>query len=467
MMFSSIRVKLTLWYICVLALIISVFAGVTYSLLVGILRDELNANITETANNVVAAIKNEQNDGEQRRTTDKIIAEALSEFRFRDYQVAIFSKDDKLVRSTSEKELPADLPGSLGPNKFGEASIQGEPYRVYEQAFNIKSTTFKVFLFHTLADQIALESRIQRIFLVVAPLLILLAAIGGYFLAGKSLKPIAAMGDRAKRINAANLHERLPIENAKDELGNLARVFNELLDRLDVEFDRQRRFMADASHELRTPLAIIRGESEVALLKEVRTPEEYQESLSIVNDESERLTRIVEDLFMLARADSGQLKANLQELYLDELVSDCVRSIRTLADNRHITIEIRTDETPIRGDEMLLRRLFLNLLDNAVKYNFDGGTIKINVASNAVTISNTGEAIPVDQRSLIFDRFYRVEKSRTHKGETTMSGAGLGLSISKWIADMHFAKLKYSRNESDENIFTISFPPHQSRSGRE
>lgn len=457
-MLSSIRVKLTLWYICVLALIIIAFSAATYSLLVSVLRDELNANIKETADNVVASIKAEQGDGEKTRSPDNVIEEALSEFRFRDYQVAIFSRDNKLVSVTANIDLPADLSGAMGQDKFGDIRIKDEPFRVCEQEFWIKDLNYRLYVFHSLADQIALESRIQRIFLIVAPILLLLAGIGGYFLARKSLKPIAAMGEQAKLISASNLHERLPITNAKDELGNLAIVFNELLDRLNIEFDRQRRFMADASHELRTPLAIIRGESEVALLKDTRTSREYQESLRIVNDESLRLTKIVEDLFTLARADSGELTASLRELYLDELVADCVRSIRSLADKRNITIEFIAKETQIKGDESLLRRLFLNLLDNAVKYNIDGGKIKINFAYNEVTISNTGDEIPADQKYLIFDRFFRVEKSRTQRNETTMSGAGLGLSIAKWIGDLHHAELKYSRSDGSENLFTITFP---------
>ena len=433
------------------------FAVVTYSLFVRVLQDEINENIQEMANNVVASIKSEENEGEKEHAPDKVIEEALSEFRFHDYQVAIFSRDNKLVAITADNNLPNDLSSAIGKGKFGDVRIKDEPFRVYKQEFWIKDLNYRTYVFYSLADQIDLESRIQRIFLIVAPILLLLAGISGYFLARKSLKPIAAMGEQAKRISASNLHEHLPVTNAKDELGNLAIVFNELLDRLNIEFDRQRRFMADASHELRTPLAIIRGESEVALLKDTRTSEEYQESLHIVNDESGRLTKIVEDLFTLARADSGELKVNLQTLYLDELVADCVRSIRTLADKRSITIEFKGVETQIKGDETLLRRLFLNLLDNAVKYNVDGGKIKINVADNAVTISNTGDEIPTDQQNLIFDRFYRVEKSRTHKDGTMTGGAGLGLSIAKWIADLHHADLKYSRSDDRKNIFTTTF----------
>jgi signal transduction histidine kinase len=216
--------------------------------------------------------------------------------------------------------------------------------------------------------------------------------------------------------------------------------------------------MADASHELRTPLAIVRGESEVALSKDSRTPEEYQESLRIVNDESKCLTEIVEGLFTLARADSGELKANVREVYLDELVADCVRSIRTLAEKRDIKIDLSSEETIIRGDEALLRRLFLNLFDNAVKYNVDHGTIGIKVANNTVTVANTGEPIGKDHEKLIFERFYRIEKNRSHKHESMMSGAGLGLSIAKRIAELHGAEIRYSRSNVGENIFEISFP---------
>ena len=455
-MFSSIRIRLTLWYICVLALVIIAFATVTYSLLVNALKKETDENLTELAQTISDSIKADQSDDEIERTPNGLVTDALDEFRFRDYQFALFTNDDKFISKTTETDLPPDIGSATDPDRFGNINIDGQPFRVFLMLFHVEDHNYKLYAFHSLDDQIALEDRIRHIFYLVAPLLLLLAGMGGYFLARKSLKPIAEMGQQAKLISATN-HERLPITNAEDELGNLAITFNELLDRLDIEFDRQQRFMADASHELRTPLAIIRGESEVALSKNTRTSEEYQESLRVVNEEGKRLTKIVEDLLTLARADSGELKTRLRELYLDELIADCVRSIRTLADKRNITIEFKSDETQIKGDETLLRRLFLNLIDNAVKYNIDGGKIKIDVAHNEVTISNTGDEIPTDQQNLIFDRFFRIEKSRTHKDETMTSGAGLGLSIAKWIADLHNAHLEYSRSHDGENIFTITF----------
>lgn len=457
MMFSSIRVKLTLWYICVLALIVGVFALITYWSFVSVLRQETDENLTEMAQTLSMSIKAEQNNGEPQRKSDELVKESLDEFRFRDYQFAVFTNDDRFIASTMESKLPSDL-RSIDKENFGNVSINDKSFRTHVLPFHVESHNYKLYVFHSLEDEIALDARIRSTFYLIAPLLLLFAGLGGYFLVRESLKPIAAIGEQAKRISAANLHERLPIANAKDEIGNLAIVFNELIDRLDVEFDRQRRFMADASHELRTPLAIIRGESEVALSKDSRSSNDYLESLKVVNDESKRLSKIVEDLFTLARADSGNLKAQLDTLYLDELVSDCVRLIRTLADKRNLTIEFNGDETQIKGDEALLRRLFLNLLDNAVKYNIDGGSIKINVGENLVTISNTGDEIPADQQKSIFDRFYRVEKSRTQTNATITSGAGLGLSIAKRIAELHEAKLEYSRNDTGENIFSIIFP---------
>ena len=311
-MFSSIRVKLTIWYIGVLALIVITFALITYSMFVSVLRQETDENLAEMAQTVVVSIKSEQNDGEAERKPDEIVRESLGEFRFRDYQFVVVTAADRFIASTTESNIPPDL-ASIDEEKFGNLFLNGSVFRTHFLPFQIEDNTYKLYVFHSLEDDIALEARINRTFYLLAPVLLLFAGLGGYFLVRESLKPIAAIGEQAKRISAANLHERLPIANANDEIGNLAIVFNELLDRLDIEFDRQLRFMADASHELRTPLAIIRGESEVALSKDSRSSTDYQESLKVVNDESKRLSKIVEDLFTLARADSGQLKANLDK----------------------------------------------------------------------------------------------------------------------------------------------------------
>jgi heavy metal sensor kinase len=294
----------------------------------------------------------------------------------------------------------------------------------------------------------------------------LLASIGGYFLARKSLAPVVRMSESAARIGAANLHERLPIINERDELGGLARVINALLARLDASFEQQRRFMADASHELRTPVAIMRSETEVALSQQERSNGELRESLAIVKDETRRLTRIVEDLFTLARADAGQYKLTSKEFYLDELAAEVAHSVRTLVAERELTLQLdATQEMPICGDENLLRRLLLNLLDNAIKHTQRGGAVIISCKREAIryviTVSDTGVGIPAEAQPHIFDRFYRADSSRLRAeedGAGLTSGAGLGLSIARWIAEAHDGTLELLHSSNEGTVFQLILP---------
>jgi heavy metal sensor kinase len=307
--------------------------------------------------------------------------------------------------------------------------------------------------------------RVRRAFYVAVPVALLLASLGGYFLARKSLAPVIAMGAKAERIGASNLNERLPVPNARNELGRLARIFNELLARLDASFEQQRRFMADASHELRTPVAIVCGESEVALLRQVRSPEEYRESLTIVHDEGRRLTRVVEDLFTLARADAGQYQFVSTTFYLDETVGECVRAVRSLAAQHGLELHYHhsEDELLFRGDEELIQRMILNLLDNAIKYTPAGGHVRVDLVradtDYTLRITDTGTGIPAEAQPHIFERFYRVDEARSRNGETGgTSGAGLGLSIAAWSARMHDGRIALDRSDKTGSTFVVTLP---------
>jgi heavy metal sensor kinase len=286
---------------------------------------------------------------------------------------------------------------------------------------------------------------------------VLLAGVGGYFLARRSLAPVAAMGKQAERIGAVNLHERLEVRNANDELGRLAQTFNDLLDRLDQSFERQRRFISDAAHELRTPVSILRGEAEVALSQVSRSPEEYRESLAVLHEEAQRLARVVEDLFTLTRADAGEYRLAQNDFYLDELVADCVRATRALAQAKNITLVAATaEEMPVRGDEDLLRRMILNLLDNAIKYTPAGGSISVACDSARdgyeLSVTDSGPGIPVDMQSRIFERFFRADRARSR------TGAGLGLSIARWIAEAHLGRIELVRSDATGSKFSVRIP---------
>ena len=464
-MLDSVRIRLTFWYVAVLAMVLIAFAAWTYFRVVNVLDEETDENLEAMASNFKSSLETETAENDGKADAAEVIRGTLKESRFQDYNFAVYDSQNRKIEATSANE---DLNNALlklnefAP-EFSTINVGGNPVRIHSIPLDYDAQKYRLFVTHSLQDQTRFMNRLQSIYLVIVPLALILTGLGGYFLARKSLAPVLDMSRQAETLSATNLHERLPVQNEKDELGNLARVFNALLSRLESSFEQQRRFMADASHELRTPLAIVRGESEVSLARDNRPAEEYRESLAIVNDESKRLTHIVEDLFTLARADAGEFRVNYTEIYLDELLTDCVRAVRVLADEQNITLNLDIkQEMPIYGDEQLLRRLLINLLDNAIKYNRKGGAVSIAAEKDLkvykLKISDTGTGIPIDEQTKIFDRFYRSDKARSRSAETMTSGAGLGLSIALWIAELHHGIIELVSSTQDGSVFAVTIP---------
>jgi heavy metal sensor kinase len=308
-------------------------------------------------------------------------------------------------------------------------------------------------------DPVAAELfAVRGVLWLAMPLLVAMAALGGYWLASRGLAPVGWMADQARRITGSNLDARLEIGRATDEIETLAASFNELLGRLDQSFESMRRFVADASHELRTPIAIIRGEADVALSHE-RTDAEYQASLGIVLDEARRLTRLVNDLLNLARADAGNVKLRIEEFYFNDLMAECCRSVQRLAAARSIELECRAGEdVAFRGDQDLLRRLVINLLDNAIRYTPQGGKVSATLEGDGaqlrLAVSDTGPGIAPEAAPHVFDRFYRAGKGRSRED----GGFGLGLSIVKWIAESHRGAVDLATRPGAGSTFTITLP---------
>jgi heavy metal sensor kinase len=316
---------------------------------------------------------------------------------------------------------------------------------------------------YPLHDVEAVLDRIRRAFLFGIPLLLISAAAGGYFLARRSLSPVAAMAARASEIGASTLHERLPVTTPGDELGGLATVINDLLDRLEKSFAQQRRFMADASHELRTPAAILRAEADVTLSRATRSEDEYRTSFGVMQDASRRLTRIVDDLFLLARADAGHLVVRAEDLFLEDVVLDAVRGIRPIADQRRVHVEVRgIVEAPLHGDPDLVGRLLLNLLDNAVKFSPAGGTVDVDLsrdgAGAVVTVTDAGPGIPAEAQARVFERFFRADDARSRVEASETSGAGLGLAIARRIAEAHGGTLVIAESRPGRTTFRVTLP---------
>jgi signal transduction histidine kinase len=272
------------------------------------------------------------------------------------------------------------------------------------------------------------------------------------------------MSERAAHLGASNLDEALPVLNPRDELGRLATVFNQLLARLSRAIEQQRQFMADASHELRTPVSILRGEADVALSADERSAAEYRDALRVVSAEARRLSRIVEDLFLLARADAGQQPLRPTEMYLDEVAGECVRAMRSLAASRGVELACRAEpELAYRGDEPLLHRLLLNLLDNALKYSPAGSRVTLEVARRdggyRLAVADAAPPVPPEAAERIFERFYRVDRARSRSEPSTTGGAGLGLPIARWVAEAHGGSLRLARPNGGGNVFELFLPP--------
>ena len=267
------------------------------------------------------------------------------------------------------------------------------------------------------------------------------------------------MATQAEAITVRSADWRLDAPTQADELGQLARAFNRLLSRLEAASRTQREFMADASHELRTPVSVIQTAAEVTLERPVREDGEYREALTIVSEQSTRLSRMVEDMFVLARADAGGYPLIRRLLYVDEIVAECVRAVSVVAATRDIqlTHERFSPTFAVSADDGLLRQLVTNLLDNAVQHTPPGGSVTIAVNSDARFRDHHGRRYrpwhSTADRERVFERFVRLDPARS-----ATSGAGLGLPIARWIAEQHGGTLTLEENAAGGCLFIVRLP---------
>ena len=459
-MFDSVRTRLTLWYAAVLALSLIAFAVLVYYAAAAIFYERQDESLRSTAQTVASAYLEEF---EEQHTLAKAGQVVLTELVFPNRYVQVMDKDGRPIASSGNLSdtvlpIPATLLNQARERSGSFVSVNGLRVAV------VPLSRDQELGFATVAEPLSVIeeglSRLRRNFVAGVPVILLLATAGGYFLARKSLSPIASMSQQTQHISAARLSSRLNVTNPRDELGRLATTINDLLTRLENSFKEQQRFVADASHELRTPLAVLRGETEVALTK-TRTIHEYQESLSLIKDEAERLSRIVEDLFILARQPLDTPAALMKEpLSLNETVNDCARAAQVLATRKGVRLKTANESASIvlQGDKELLQRLILNLLDNAVKYTPAGGEISFALTrhnGNAqIVVRDTGIGIPQSDQLHVFDRFYRVDKARSR----ALGGAGLGLSIARWIVDAHGGKIEVQSAPGQGSTFTVELP---------
>jgi heavy metal sensor kinase len=302
-----------------------------------------------------------------------------------------------------------------------------------------------------------LEFRELVLFLALGlPLAVVVAGLGGYFMARHALAPVERMAERARSITADRLSERLPVDNPYDELGRLASVFNDTLGRLESSFGQMQRFTSDVSHELRTPLTAIRSVGEVGL-RERRDERAYREIIGSMLEEADRLVCLVSRILTLSRVDSGQAKLSIEAIDLEELAVDVSAQLGVLAEEKNQAIEIdRSGRPRCIGDRLLLRQALTNLVDNAIKYTPEGGRIELRLSSTpaaaVIDVSDTGPGIDPARQSHVFERFYRGASAGS------APGAGLGLSISKWAVESIGGRLELHAADGGGCTFRMTLP---------
>lgn len=294
-----------------------------------------------------------------------------------------------------------------------------------------------------------------RACLIGIPIALMLAVAGGLWLGRHGLRPLAIMAAEAQAIDATTPDRRLTLPQGASELEQLAGSFNRVLERLGGALSTQRRFMADASHELRTPISIMRTAADVTLTQPSRDEAEYRDALATVAQQSSRLTRLVDDMLVLARADGGGYPVVIASVNLTTLVEACIRETEAPAVRKSIAIRSALEPVTVKGDEALLRRMLSNLLGNALAYTPQGGTVTVSLAQSdnvMIQVADTGRGIAPEDRERIFERFVRLDPARA------AGGAGLGLSIARWVAEAHGGGVRILSSGPGGSVFAVNLP---------
>jgi len=455
----SIKFRFTIWYLLVLAvLLIALSAGVYFYLsrsLYQSLDDSLELRSTQLQS--IPAILESIRQGEFQEELGEIVilyfysGGQLVEVSPRGITIPL--SDEFISQAIAGTSLFTTIQTTEGEGLRLLAvpiniSILGPPPGIQPAALVIAHSTKQI-------DQ-ALAGLVRTLIIAV-PLALALAAGGGIFLARRALKPVDKIAQTAQEIEENDLSRRINV-NTKDELGRLAATLNAMIGRLEKAFQRQKQFTSDASHELRTPLSVIEAESTLALQKE-RSSTDYRQSLEVISQESRQMSSLINQLLTLARADAGKEQWNFAEVNLGKLISNISTDVEVLCQEKGLSFQLgQPQDLVVKGDEARLRELFMNLLDNAIRYTPAPGTVSVSFRREGqmavVAIRDTGVGIPAEDIPFIFERFYRVDKSRSR----VEGGTGLGLAICRHIAEAHGGKIEVASQVGAGSTFSVWLP---------
>ena len=466
--FKTIKFRLTLWYVVILGIILSSFSFFLYFTLSDSLYKGVDNKIKTMAEIVASAARSPLGGGVSISDLDRVMAERFG-VRPLGRFIQILDESGRVGdRSTNLKNVRIPLSvQTLQAASKGKTTF--ETVQVTEK-YPLRLVTLPIIEDERMAGIVQVGSSLEGvedalhqlllILLIAVPAALLFASMGGLFLANKVLKPVDEITQIARQIGSGNLSQRIRIKRVNDELGRLAATFNEMIAKLEDSFRRVKRFTADASHELKTPLTILRGEIEVGLKKR-RALTEYQRILNSNLEETSRMSRIVDDLLTLSRADMGELTMEREAVDLSSLAREVSDDLQILAHEKGVRLHFMGDGfTTVEGDPLFLRQLILNLTENGLKYTPTGGAVELKVKGDRdegvarICVSDTGVGIAQKDLKRVFDRFYRVDKARSRE----TGGTGLGLSISQWIVQAHEGQINVKSKVGKGSTFTVTLP---------
>lgn len=466
----SIRWRLTVWYSGSLCLLLIGFSTLVWAMTNSWLLAQTDAELIEELAELLDSI----NSSDDQASLEKNVAVWSQLHEPYGFDFELRTSDGKLLMQ-SERLEQADASlhtGLVTIDATHDSNISGlGELRIKAIAVSIFDERRRLWIAVSQAEQQRLLNQLLNVLITAGLVVMVGAGVGGYFLSRRVLRPVYEITDTAARISASGLDARIPVENPHDELGRLARTLNTMLDRLDQSFAELKRFTADAAHELRTPLTLLRNELEVCLRKS-RSASDYEVTVRSALDDTQRMCRLAEQLLELARGDASSQPIELESVPLAALLTDVVTQLASKASLKGVTIELDdslkwtesdddigqqslTSNVAIAGDCSRLRRLFFNLLDNAVKYTPPEGNVQIKAETTGtdviIIIKDSGCGIAPEHLPHIFDRFYRIDDSRA----TTTGGTGLGLAICRNIVDAHGGTIDITSQPGQGTQITI------------
>ena len=455
-----VRTRLTLWYVLVLGVLLVVFAAGASFVLVWHMSAQLKRQAVQDLETVEGLLyfsgdgRLHLNEEYHNHPESKLVQDRFLEVLSLDGMI-LYRNDRLGSRTIGDAPFTGE-----GVGGYSERSIRASDGTSVILASRQHSLQGYPILIRLAYSQEPIWNRLKDFFtilLLALPLTLAAAGFGGYMMANRALNPIGQMAQRAEQITTESLHDRLPVEH-NDELGHLARVFNQMLSRIEQSFEQLRVFTADASHELRTPLASIRSVGEVGLQKD-STPEEYRDTIGSMLEEINRLTNLVDSLLTLSRADAGQILMKFEVFPVAEIMEEAASLLDVLIEEKQLKFNFDGEKSAlVRGDRLILRQAAVNILHNAVKFTPVGGSISARVSCEGsriiLSITDNGPGIPTEHLTKVFDRFYRVDSARPSENK----GAGLGLSIAQWAARAHDGEIGLSTVPEGGCTFWIRLP---------